>query len=107
MLTYLEMQLNPDAVKHGEGSEEAGHHRARCHRVKNSQQLRADALPMMKIGLAWLFETKSGAYWHNGGTGGYSSYASFQPNEGWAAVVLFNTRLLPRGALQTAWESTS
>jgi CubicO group peptidase (beta-lactamase class C family) len=29
-------------------------------------------------------------YWHNGGTGGYSSYASFDPKRGTAVVVLLN-----------------
>jgi serine-type D-Ala-D-Ala carboxypeptidase/endopeptidase len=33
----------------------------------------------MKIGLAWLFENDTHNYWHNGGTGGYSSYALFNP----------------------------
>ena len=61
---------------------------------------------MMKIGLAWLFETKTGAYWHNGATGGYSSYASFQPNEGWGVIVLFNSSITPKGSFADRWEST-
>ena len=45
----------------------------------------------MKIGFAWLFNAKSGTYWHNGATGGFSSYALFHPQEDYAVVVLFNT----------------
>jgi hypothetical protein len=41
-------------------------------------QLRADA-GQMKIGPAWMFESHSGNYWHNGATGGYSAYAFFNP----------------------------
>jgi CubicO group peptidase (beta-lactamase class C family) len=61
-------------------------------------QLRADALPGMKVGLAWLFQTKSGAFWHNGGTGGYSSYALFNPQEDYSVVVLFNTTIDQAGS---------
>jgi CubicO group peptidase (beta-lactamase class C family) len=43
--------------------------------------------------LAWLFETKTGIFWHNGATGGYSSYVFFNPKEDFAAVVLFNTTI--------------
>ena len=45
----------------------------------------------MRIALAWLYDSKTGNYWHNGATGGYSSYAFFNPKEDYAAVVLFNT----------------
>jgi len=49
----------------------------------------------MKVGFAWLFETKTGNYWHNGATGGYSSYALFNLKEDFAAVVLCNTTIGP------------
>lgn len=58
-----------------------------------SHELRTDALPSMKVGLAWLFETATGNFWHNGATGGYSSYCFFNPKEDYAAVVLFNTTI--------------
>ena len=60
---------------------------AMCH------ELRADALPAMKIGLAWLFDTETSEYWHNGATGGYSSYALFDPQGDFALVALFNTTI--------------
>ena len=47
----------------------------------------------MKVGLAWLYKTKTGAFWHNGATGGYSSYALFHPQKDYAEVVLFNTTI--------------
>jgi CubicO group peptidase (beta-lactamase class C family) len=53
--------------------------------------LRAAALPGMRIGLAWLYVEKDGYYWHNGGTGGFSSYAFFDPKNDCAGIVLFNT----------------
>jgi CubicO group peptidase (beta-lactamase class C family) len=80
LLTYLEAQLHPDQVKDP----------TLVSALKMSHELRADALPAMKIGFAWLFETKTGNFWHNGGTGGYSSYALFNPAEDYAVVVLFN-----------------
>jgi len=66
--------------------------------LQMSHEVRADAMPSMKVGLAWLFETKTGNFWHNGGTGGYSSYAFFNPKEDYAAVVLFNTTIGGNGS---------
>jgi serine-type D-Ala-D-Ala carboxypeptidase/endopeptidase len=45
----------------------------------------------MRIALAWLYVPATGTYWHNGGTGGYSSFAFFNPKADYAAVVLVNT----------------
>ena len=66
--------------------------------LKMSHELRADAMQGMKIGLAWLFVTKTGNFWHNGATGGYSSYALFNPTEDYALVVLFNTTVTNDGS---------
>ena len=52
----------------------------------------------MKVALAWLVETKTGNIWHNGATGGYSSYALFNPSEDFALVVLFNTSIGANGS---------
>jgi CubicO group peptidase (beta-lactamase class C family) len=62
------------------------------------REVHADALPGMKIALAWLVENDTGAYWHNGGTGGFSSYALFNPKEDYALVVLYNTTLGANGS---------
>jgi D-alanyl-D-alanine-carboxypeptidase/D-alanyl-D-alanine-endopeptidase len=99
MLTYLEVQLHPNMVKHAVGSTASNSPAGTlASALQMSQQLRADALPAMKVGLAWLFETKTGIFWHNGGTGGFSSYVFFNPKEDHAAVVLFNTTISGNGS---------
>lgn len=79
MLTYLEAQLHPEKFP------------ALTAAIKQTHELRANALPGMKIGLGWLYVEKGEYYWHNGGTGGFSSYAFFDPKNDCAAIVLFNT----------------
>jgi CubicO group peptidase (beta-lactamase class C family) len=61
-------------------------------------ELHGESLPGMKIGLAWLYQTGTGSFWHNGGTGGFSSYALFNPNEDFVVVVLYNTTLGANGS---------
>jgi serine-type D-Ala-D-Ala carboxypeptidase/endopeptidase len=99
MLTYLEAQLHANAVKHAVGSAAVDSpSNTLASALQMSHELRADALPSMKVGLAWLFETATGNFWHNGGTGGYSSYCFFNPKEDYAAVVLFNTTIGGNGS---------
>lgn len=86
MLTYLEAQLHPEKFP------------ALAAAIAQTHELRADAMPGMRIGLAWLYVNKGGFYWHNGGTGGFSSYAFFDPKNDCAGVVLFNTALRPEGS---------
>jgi len=43
-----------------------------------------------EIALAWVEDRGAHYLWHNGGTGGYSSFASFNPDQDWAVVVLYN-----------------
>jgi D-alanyl-D-alanine-carboxypeptidase/D-alanyl-D-alanine-endopeptidase len=95
MLTYLEAQLHPESMKPGAAGTPAGTLPAA---ITFQHELRSDAGPSMKIALAWLWEPGSGNYWHNGGTGGYTSYAFFNPKGDYAAVVLFNTTLDPEGS---------
>jgi CubicO group peptidase (beta-lactamase class C family) len=85
MLRYLAAQLNPDRVT---ATSPAG--RSLPAALKRSQQLQADADAGLRIAYAWLHDPASGNWWHNGGTGGYTSYAFFNPQEGYAAVVLLN-----------------
>ncbi len=48
--------------------------------------------PGLEIGLGWHVITRSGEIvWHNGGTGGYHSWAGFDPKKRVAAVVLSNS----------------
>ncbi len=79
MLTYLEAQLHPEKFP------------ALAAAIAQTHELRATAGPGLQIGLAWLYVEKGGYYWHNGGTGGYSSYAFFDPKNDCAGIVLFNT----------------
>ena len=89
MLTYLQANLHPDklpsTVTQTPNGKTLPAALAQCH------ELRADALPGMRIALAWLYVADTGSYWHNGGTGGYSSFAFFNPKADYAVVVLMNT----------------
>ncbi|MGA2672637.1 MAG: serine hydrolase domain-containing protein [Terracidiphilus sp.] len=88
MLTYLEANLHPEDFKPAVQTP-AG--RSISAALAQQHELRADAFPGTRIALAWLFESETGNYWHNGATGGYSSYAFFNPKGDYAAVVLLNT----------------
>jgi serine-type D-Ala-D-Ala carboxypeptidase/endopeptidase len=93
LLTYLAANLHPEDVKPGAG---AGSTLQAA--LNLSHQLRADAMPGMRIALAWLYQSDSGNYWHNGATGGYSSYGFFNPKGDYAAVVLLNTTIGSKGS---------
>lgn len=95
MLTYLEANLHPEKLTRVAGSSVGDTLSAA---LVQSHQLRADAMPGTRIALAWLFVDKTGDYWHNGATGGYSSYAFFNPKADYAAVVLLNTTLGSTGS---------
>jgi CubicO group peptidase (beta-lactamase class C family) len=95
MLGYLEAQLHPDTV----GPADAAAGGATLSKaLELSHQIRADVGPTTKIALAWLYVVKTGDYWHNGGTGGFSSYVAFNPKADEATVVLFNTTLGENGS---------
>ena len=77
MLRYLQSHLNPPE------------------KMKPAVELthipRADVGGGMKIALIWLIKPGGKIYWHNGGTGGYTSYASFDPDRKAGVVVLVNS----------------
>ena len=52
---------------------------------------RAEVGQGMNIALAWLIKPDGKTYWHNGGTAGYSTYASFNTDRKTGVVVLINT----------------
>jgi CubicO group peptidase (beta-lactamase class C family) len=85
MLTYLDAQLHPDHVK-GRTPEAKTLPAA----LAASHEVRAEALPGMHIALNWFHVDESGTYWHDGGTGGFSSFAAFDPAKDFAVIVLFN-----------------
>jgi D-alanyl-D-alanine-carboxypeptidase/D-alanyl-D-alanine-endopeptidase len=95
MLAYVEANLYPEALRHASKSAEAG---TISKALAASHVLRADAVPGQRIALAWHFDPSTGDYWHNGATGGYSSYAFFNPKGDYAAVVLLNTSIGDNGS---------
>jgi serine-type D-Ala-D-Ala carboxypeptidase/endopeptidase len=89
MLTYLNAQLHPERFARAGaalGSPAATLPAA----IELTHRLVASGPAEMRIGLAWMYIPQSGAYWHNGGTGGYTSFAMFSPKEDRAVVVLYN-----------------
>ena len=95
MVAYLEANLHPDVLKLMSSSREA---RTLPAAIKDSHELRADAMGGQKIGLAWNYIPETGTYWHNGATGGYSSYAFFNPKADYAGVVLLNETIGEMGS---------
>ena len=89
MLTYLQANLHPDMLPSSATKTPNG--KTLPAAIAQSHELRADAMAGMRIALAWLYVPVTGTYWHNGGTGGYSSFAFFNPKTDYAVVVLVNT----------------
>jgi CubicO group peptidase (beta-lactamase class C family) len=96
MLKYLEANLHPETLKLS--STVATPAKTLEAALEMSHELRADVATSMRIAFAWLYKTDTGSYWHNGGTGGYSSYALFNPKGNYAVVVLFNTTVSNNGS---------
>ncbi len=94
MLAYLEAQLHPESLKPNPGPDAGTLPEA----INLSHQLRADAMGGMRIGFAWIYRPDTGNYWHNGATGGYSSYGFFNPQGDYAAVVLVNRTIGREGS---------
>lgn len=89
MLTYLEAQLHPEKFTPADappGSPAATLSAA----IAMTHKLYAPGSPGMQMGLAWMYVDGSGIYWHNGGTGGYTSFVLFSPQNDRAIVVLYN-----------------
>jgi serine-type D-Ala-D-Ala carboxypeptidase/endopeptidase len=89
MLTYLEAQLHPDRLPASTTSGANG--RTLPAAIQASHVLHGEVGQGMHIALNWFQIDKDGSYWHNGGTGGFSSYARFNPGKDYAIVVLVNT----------------
>ena len=87
LLTYLAAQLHPE-LAHLTSSLES---KTLPAAIAATHIPRADTAPGRKIALNWFFNPDLGSYWHNGGTGGYTSYAVFNPKDDFAVIVLFNT----------------
>jgi len=89
MLTYLEAQLHPDRLPATAQATPQG--KTLPAAIVNSHTVHAEVGPGMHIALNWFRIDATGSYWHNGGTGGYSSYALFNPAADFALIVLSNT----------------
>jgi D-alanyl-D-alanine-carboxypeptidase/D-alanyl-D-alanine-endopeptidase len=89
MLTYLEAQLHPDKLPPSTASTPQG--KTLPAALYASQTIHAEVPPGSNIALNWFHIEATDSYWHNGGTGGYSSYALFSPGDDFALIVLFNT----------------
>jgi CubicO group peptidase (beta-lactamase class C family) len=93
MLTYLEAQLHPDKLPQSVLEQLGG--KTLPVAIAMTHAIRANVGESMHIALNWFRIDATGSYWHNGGTGGYSSYALFNPERDFAVVVLSNTAVGP------------
>jgi CubicO group peptidase (beta-lactamase class C family) len=87
LLTYLDVNLHPDKL--ASKASASSNARTLPKAITLSHEVRADVEPEVHIAFAWIVDV-SGTYWHNGETGGYSSFVFFNPSEDYAAVVLVN-----------------
>lgn len=76
MLRYVEAQLHPPSGALGKA-------------IEFEHEVRAD-VGGGKIAINWFFQADTGNYWHDGGTGGFASYAFFDPKLDVGGVVLVN-----------------
>ncbi len=80
MIAYLKANLHPE-LQTGNSLQAA---------IAGTHQLKAVADSNVRIALAWIYDTDTGVYWHNGAVAGYTSYAFFDPKHDSAGVVLSN-----------------
>lgn len=88
MLTYLDAQLHPDHLPASTLAAPNG--KTLPAAIEQTHIIHAEVADNMHIALNWLRRDDTGTFWHNGGTGGYSSYAAFNPQQDFAIVVLNN-----------------
>jgi CubicO group peptidase (beta-lactamase class C family) len=93
MLIYLEAQLHPDELPESVLTTPQG--KTLPAAISACHVIHAEATPGLHIALNWFRYDSTGSYWHNGATGGYSSYALFNPGKDFALIVLSNTSVAP------------
>ena len=86
LLTYSEAYLHPEKLP----AASAGPAATLAAALRLAQKPEADVASGLQIALAWLVRPEADLYWHDGGTGGYSSMVMFQPQRDRAIVVLYN-----------------
>lgn len=77
MLTYLDAELHPERTPFPAA-------------LNESQQFFNYVQGDVRIGLAWVYAPELRIYLHDGGTGGFTSYAFFNRRRDYAAVILMN-----------------
>ncbi len=88
MLTYLEAQLHPDHLPAAALTSPNG--KTLPSAIALDHVLHADAGSGTHIALNWFQYDATGSFWHSGATGGFSSYAIFNPAKDFAVIVLSN-----------------
>jgi CubicO group peptidase (beta-lactamase class C family) len=88
LLKYLEAQLDADKLAAGAKPDSIAATLPAA--IALTHKLFAGGPMQMRIGLAWLYIPTVATYWHDGGTGGFSSFAAFTPSADRAVVVLYN-----------------
>src|SRR5579872_1392728 len=77
MLAYLEAELHPERTPFRSA-------------LVESQRFRDYVTGNVRVALAWVYDPETGVYTHDGATGGFTSYACFDPRRDFAAVVFLN-----------------
>jgi D-alanyl-D-alanine-carboxypeptidase/D-alanyl-D-alanine-endopeptidase len=94
MLKYLEANLHPEKTSSNGGGNAASAVDSPSATLPaalaQDHQLRASGIGPTKVALAWVYNEQTKIYFHDGGTGGYSSFAAFIPTDDRAVVVLYN-----------------
>lgn len=88
LLTFIKAQLHPDQLM--PSGVDQSHEATLPAAIAMTHELRADGPPQMKVGMGWLYTEPTHTYWHDGGTGGYTSFVLFQPESDRGVVVLYN-----------------
>ena len=91
MLTYLDANMHPD--KYAAGAASGSPAATLPAAIAIDHEPRADAPEIVKggrIALAWFIDPKNDSYAHGGGTGGYGSFAVFNPDHDYAVIALYN-----------------
>ena len=89
MLKYLEANLHPEKISTA-GAAPDSPAATLPTAIAQDHQLRGTGIGPAKVALAWLYNEQTKIYFHDGGTGGYSSFAAFIPTDDRAIVVLYN-----------------
>jgi CubicO group peptidase (beta-lactamase class C family) len=98
LLKYLAAQMQPAPCG---SAPESPHKKTLVEAIKRSQTPQLDVTPGAKIVYAWFVDSETGSYVHEGGTGGYTAYAFFNPQQRYAAIVLTNLAVGPDGIFAT------